>query len=46
MSPPSGFGEALIRVFQGSDFFLKEPIYLGLMFILIAILILGVGFYC
>ncbi|MFC1888890.1 hypothetical protein ACFL4G_03950 [Thermodesulfobacteriota bacterium] len=29
--PPSGFGEALLMVGQGKDFYLKEPLYLILM---------------
>jgi hypothetical protein len=31
LRPPSGFGDAMMMMGQGRSFFLKEPIYLGLM---------------
>lgn len=31
LRPPSGFGDALMMMGQGRDFYLKEPIYLALM---------------
>lgn len=31
LRPPSGFGDALMMMGQGKEFFLKEPVYLTLM---------------
>lgn len=31
LRPPSGFGDAMMMMGQGRDFFLKEPIFLGVM---------------
>ncbi len=31
LRPPSGFGDAVMMMGQGRDFFLKEPVFLGVM---------------
>ena len=31
LRPPSGFGDALMMMGQGKEFFLKEPVYITLM---------------
>jgi uncharacterized membrane protein len=40
--PPSDFGEALMMLGQGRDFYLKEPVYLTLMALFGVISVIGV----
>ena len=40
--PPSGFAESLFMAGQGKEFYLKEPVYYGLMVLSAAIGIFGV----
>ena len=42
--PPSGFGDAMMMMGQGKEFYLKEPVYLGLMAISGIISVLGLVF--
>jgi len=42
--PPSGLGDALMLMGQGRDFFLKGPVYLGLMAISGIISVFGLVF--
>jgi uncharacterized membrane protein len=42
--PPSGFGDAFMMMAQGRNFYLKEPVYLGLMAISGIISALGLIF--
>lgn len=42
LRPPSGFGEALMMLGQGREFYLREPVYLTLMALFGVILVFGV----
>jgi len=39
--PPSGFGDAMMMMGSGRNYYLKEPIYLGLMAISVICSVLG-----
>jgi len=39
--PPSGFGDAIMMLGNGRDYYLKDPVYLGLMAISVVVSVIG-----